>query len=385
MMNIDYAERIAELYIEKTILASDPHSPLWNRENFIFSKPCRWNYIDNCMIKAVTMFFEITGDGRLIEYAEKFMDAYVEEDGTIPTMNPLDFNLDNVNGGKNLIYLHKVTGREKYRLAYEKIYTDLLSKQPRLACGSFFHKAIYPCQIWLDGVYMALPFMAEYAELHSDDAIADDVCLQLENIRRFMRDEKTGLYYHGYDETRSMVWADKNTGLSGEFWLRSMGWLGAALADLCEITENRSEKLFTISQSMLSGLLNALARCINEENMLMQLPARRDLKGNYSETSGTLLAAYSFLKAYRLRICGEKAKISGMELLSAVMENYIAINDSNTPILKNICLVAGLGGSLSRDGSAEYYLSEPITENDAKGIAPLLMAYTELKRILSGR
>lgn len=380
MINIDMADRIAELYIEKTVLASDPLFPLWNRENFIFSKPCKWNYIDSCMIRAITMLYETTGDIRLLDYAIRFTDAYVEEDGSIPTMDPLHFNLDNINGGKNLIYLYRKTERERYRLAFEKLYSGQLSKHPRLSCGSFFHKAIYPYQIWLDGAYMALPFMAEYAKIHDNSSITDDICRQLENIRTLMHDKKTGLYYHGYDETRSMFWANKNTGLSGEFWLRSLGWLCAALVDLCELSDPASD-IHSLTCRMLTDLLEALSGYIAAGNMLYQLPARPELEGNYPETSGTLLIAYASLKAYRLGICGEKTKTDGMKLLSAVIEKYIEIEKNGLPVLKNICLVAGLGGGITRDGSPEYYLSEPVVENDAKGVAPFLMAYTELKRI----
>lgn len=380
MININQADKIAGLYIEKTILASDPLFPLWNRENFIFSKPCKWNYIDSCMIKAIIMLYETTGDKRLFDYAVQFTDAYVDEDGTIPTLNPLDYNIDNINGGKNLIYLYNKTGREHYRLAFEKIYTEQLLNHPRLSCGSFFHKAIYPYQIWLDGVYMALPFMAEYAQIHSDSSITEDIFRQLDNIHTLMRDKKTGLYYHGYDETRSMIWANKNTGLSGEFWLRSIGWLSAGLVDLCDVCDDSSD-IYKLASHMLSELLESVSHCIAAGNMLYQLPVMPGLEGNYPETSGTLLISYASLKAYRLGICGEKTKTDGMRLLSAIIEKYIKIEKNGLPVLKNICLMAGLGGNMSRDGSPEYYLSEPIVENDAKGVAPFLMAYTELKRI----
>lgn len=380
MINMQKADRIVKLYTEKLILSSDPLFPLWNRENSIFSKPSRWNYIDGCMIKAVLMLYELSFDERLLEYAVRFMDCYVSENGSIPTMNPLDYNLDNVNGGKNLIYLFKKTKKEKYRLAFEKLYTAQLINQPRLKCGNFFHKAIYPFQIWLDGAYMALPFLAEYAILHDRKSIISDIIRQLRNIDRIMRDKSTGLYYHGFDETRSMNWTDGKTGLSGEFWLRSMGWFCAALADLCEIAADAPE-LFCLCRDMLDSLLTSLSDCISDDNMLYQLPAKPDLKGNYPETSGTLLFVYSALKAHRLGICGDKIKTDGIRTLSAVIDNFIEVQSENMPVLKNICLVAGLGGCNARNGSATYYLNEPVVENDAKGIAPFLMSYTEMKRI----
>lgn len=382
MINIEKTDKIAKLYVEKLILASDPCYPQWNRENFLFSKPGKWNYIDGCMIKAVIMLHELSNDKRLLDYAQKFVDTYISEDGNIPSTNVLDYNLDNINGGKNLIYLYKKTKQEKYRIAFDRLYSAQLKSQPRLDCGNFTHKAIYPSQIWLDGAYMALPFLAEYAVLNRDNDILNDVCLQIKNINKLMMDEESGLYRHGYDETRTMCWADKDTGLSNEFWLRSVGWFCACLADICEISDENSE-LYDICRLSLDRLIRSLSTFISEDNMLYQLPARMELNGNYPETSGTLLFSYAALKAYRLGISGENAKTDGIKTLSAVVEKYIKLNENDVPVLRNICLVAGLGGSQQRDGSAEYYLSEPVVENDAKGVAPFLMAYTEIKRIIS--
>lgn len=360
----------ADSYIEKLILPSDPASPMWNRENQIFRKPMKWNYIDNCMIKAVTDLYKLNSDRRLIEYAAGFCRTYVDENGSIPTLTVSDFNLDNVNGGKNLLYLYRVTKDERFRSAYRMIFNDQLGSQPRLECGSFWHKAIYPNQIWLDGAYMALPFMVEYSIQEDSPQAMDDALAQLKNIRDIMLDRNTGLYYHGYDETRSQLWADKKSGLSHEFWLRAMGWLSAGLADIYEMTEN------TEIGNMLSELLMALNSCQCSDGMLLQLPVRRDMNGNYPETSGTLLYAYSAMKSYRLGICGNSIRNSGEKAFLAVNDNFIA--DGEVPVLKNICLMAGLGGANNRDGSAEYYISERRTENDAKGIAPYIMAYTEL-------
>lgn len=379
MINISKLDKIISLYLERLILPSDPLRPMWNRENFIFSKPAKWNYIDSALIRSILMIHELSGSKELLSYGEKFTGAYVLEDGSIPTLNPLDFNLDNINGGKNLISLYRLTEHEKYRLGYEKLFSQLM-EYPRLECGNFFHKAIYPHQLWLDGSYMVLPFMAEYSGISGKESALYDVLGQLKNIIYFMKDSASGLYYHGYDESRSDVWADSVTGLSGEFWLRSMGWYCAALADLCEISSGH-EELFNLCKKTLSDLLDSLSRFITDKNMLLQLPAKPDIRGNYPETSGTLLFSYSALKFCRLGLGSEKNKSDGIRTLSAVAENYITI-EHNIPVLKNICLMAGLGGKNHRNGTAEYYLSEPIVENDAKGIAPFFMAYTELKKLL---
>ncbi len=369
MTDKNLIEQTAHEYIEKLVLTSKPLRPKWNRENYIFHKPSKWNYMDSCMIRALLMF----GKEEYINYAIKFVDSYVEKDGTIPTINVLDYNLDNICGGVNLIRLYEITGNEKYRLACHKIYNEQLMNHPRLKCGSFWHKAIYPNQMWLDGAYMALPFMARYGILTGEKSIVEDAISQMLNIRNIMRDSETGLYYHGYNETREMNWADKNTGLSSQFWLRSNGWLCAGLADLYEITENRE------IGDMLGNLVCSLSQCLTAENMLLQLPTRNDLEKNYPETSGTLLYAYSAMKGYRLGVVKESCEKSGEMTLQAVTEKYIDRSE-NIPVLKNICLMGGLGGANNRDGSAEYYLSERIVENEAKGIAPYLMASYEISK-----
>ncbi|MDE6539586.1 MAG: glycoside hydrolase family 88 protein, partial [Ruminococcus sp.] len=331
-----FADKIAGDYIEKIILPSEPLAPIWNRENFVFKKIPKWNYIDNCMMRAVIMLYELTGKADFFDYAVKFIDAYIGENGDIPTMNISEFNLDNVCGGRNLIWLFRKTHAERYRTAFEKIRTQL-EKQPRLSTGNFWHKAIYPYQIWLDGVYMAMPFMAVYSNFSGNYEIYDDIFRHLENIRRIMRDSETGLYFHGYDETRSQCWADRKTGLSQEFWLRSMGWLCAGLADLCDAVPE-SNKLYSLCAEMLDSLLKSLSVCTDSDGVLYQLPLKPQVTGNYPETSGTLLFAYSAVKSANIGISDNNMMKSGVKAFNAVTEKYIT--SENIPVLNNICLMA---------------------------------------------
>lgn len=362
---------MAERYVNNMILRSDPLHPRWNVENFLYQKPTKWNYIDGCIIKALLMYYNVHPSGSIIDYARKFADSYIDKNCTVPTMNPLDFNLDNINSGKYLLTLFKLTGDKKYLRTADWIYDSQLRSQPRLKCGNFWHKAIYPHQVWLDGAYMALPFIAEYSIMKNDSSLIDDVLSQIRNIRNIMRDDVTGLYYHGYDESRQMNWADDITGLSPNFWLRSIGWLAAGLADICEILPDNS-----FCRKMLSELVSSMANTASADGMLMQLPALPGLEGNYPETSGSLLFAYAALRAARLGISGKDTLEAGKKALSSTAENFISIGTDGIPVLRNICLVGGLGKD--RSGSCEYYLNERITENDGKGIAPFLMAYSEL-------
>lgn len=368
MTDLKEIERTALDYIDKMILPSDPFMPLWNRENHIFRKEPKWNYMDNCVIRGILMFDREKYGG----YAEKFVKSYVAADGSIPTFREEDFNLDNICGGMNLLTLGKMTGDERFGLAAERLFRQL-KNQPRLGCGCFWHKGIYPRQMWLDGAYMALPFLAAYGIKNGDKQAVSDALYQAAQIRRFMEDGSSGLYFHGYNETADMFWADPETGLSREIWLRSNGWLCAGLADLYELTGDAD------CGRMLRDLTDALTGRLNGEGMLMQLPLRPELPGNYPETSGTLLYAYGAIKGGRLGVVSESAVDGGKSAISAVCRDHIRY-EKGIPVLGNICLMAGLGGSQNRDGSAEYYLSERIVENDAKGIAPFIMAAAELRR-----
>ncbi len=368
---IQYAKNV-QAYLENLVLPSSPDSPGWNRESIIYGKQPKWNYIDACMIRAMLMLDEVMDDERLYSYAERFTDHYITSDGSIPTMKIEDYNLDNINGGKNLLALYRKTGSAKYMNAIDKLMEQVTS-QPRLECGNFWHKAVYPYQIWLDGIYMALPFIAEYAQMTDDLKLKDDVRFQLRNVHEIMYDTYSGLYYHGYDEKRDSTWADRVTGLSHEFWLRSIGWFCAALADMAEIVPDSS-----LISDMLGGLLEAVFRTADDSGMLYQLPLHREISGNYPETSGTLLAAYAAIKSYRLGITGNSLKEAGEKAFSAVTDDFITFESSRVPIMRNICLTAGLGGD--RDGSVRYYLSEKMTYNDGKGIAPYLMTASELMK-----
>lgn len=184
---------ILEWYLENLILPSSPEIPLWNSENKIFLKQNRWNYIDACMIKALIDIFNINGDNRLLDFCIKFTDYFIDDYGNIKSLEPLDYNLDSFNGGKNLISLYEITKIERYKLAYEKLIS-LLMNQPRISSGNFWHKKIYPHQVWLDGVYMVLPFMTKYAMIKNDNSIINDVLHQLNFVNQHMRDKNRTIF-----------------------------------------------------------------------------------------------------------------------------------------------------------------------------------------------
>ncbi len=367
-------------YIERLIETSDAENPQWNIEKMRSGQPNKWNYIDGCMIHAILELYQCGKDAKYLRFADSFLDWYVQEDGSIRTYSAEEYNLDNINPAKNLFFLYEATGRKKYRRALDTVYRQL-EKMPRTKEGNFWHKKIYPNQVWLDGLYMAQPFYMEYETKYNHMQQYSDIYQQFCNVKKYMKDMKTGLYFHGYDESREMYWADRETGCSANFWLRAIGWLVIALTDTLEQMDEQIYYEYRVLSSMLKELINALLPYQDASGMFYQVVDRADVSRNYLETSGTAILAYGMLKAVRLELLPQRYRAYGERAFYGTIDKYLKSDSNGELTLGGICLVAGLGGTQHRDGSIAYYLSEPVVENEAKGVAPLLMAYTEMIRI----
>ena len=373
-------EQLLDEYIDYLMAHSDSGHPAWNLEMIRSWKSNKWNYIDGCMITGILELYEITGEARFLDFADRFLSGFVEEDGHIRTYDPEEYSLDNVNPAKNLFSLYDLTGKEKYRKATERVRSQL-STMPRTPEGNFWHKLIYPNQVWLDGIYMALPFYMEYEKRFDAQKDCPDICQQIANVETRMRDPETGLYYHGYDASRKMYWADPDTGCSPNFWLRAEGWFILGLVDVLEImTDLPMQAESAHLQHMLLDLAKALSKYQDPSGLWYQLIALPELEGNYLETSGTALISAALLKAVRLGFLPESFRAVGEKAFYGIVDHRLTKNADGTPCVTGICLVAGLGGEQHRDGSVAYYLSEPVVQNDAKGVGPLLLAYTEMLR-----
>lgn len=370
-----------DAYLQRLIRDSRPDRPLWNLEQIRQGKPARWNYIDGCMMTALLSVAEITGDKQYSDFAERFIDYYIGEDGAMLGYEQRQFQLDDINEGRVLFDLYEMTGKEKYRKAIGYL-REQLREQPRTSTGNFWHKAIYPHQIWLDGIYMAHVFYVRYNLLFGDGDVSDSV-RQIRNVRKLMFDEQKHLLYHGLDCSKSAFWADPGTGRSANFWLRAIGWFLVALADLMEYLTDADARaeIGAIFREVIAGIQ---PYADPETGMYYQVVDCGRKPGNYLESSGSSMVAYAMLKGARLGVLDAAYAQQGKKTFDGICSRYLTQHPDGTLHLGGICLVAGLGpeNNRRRDGSYAYYISEPVVENDAKGVAPFLLCYTEIKRML---
>jgi len=374
---------IFERYIDELLEKSTMDIPAWNIEKVKGGLKAGWNYIDGCMILALLEIYQVTGEQKYYDFADAFIDYRVQEDGSIEGYSVDEYNIDNVNAGKTLFSLYEINKKEKYRRAIDLIYSQVQT-QPRTPEGNFWHKKIYPNQVWLDGMYMGQPFYMEYETKFNNKKNYADIFGQFKVVVEKLRDPQTGLYYHGYDASKEIFWCDKETGLSSNFWLRALGWYSMALLDTlskCEPGEEYAED-YQWLKGVFKDYVDSMLKFQHESGLWYQLPALGGKEPNYLETSGSAIMAYSLLKGVRLGFLPENYREYGLKAFSGICKDRLKEKNGSLS-LGGICLVAGLGPAkdLRRDGSFEYYMSEPVVEDDAKGVGPLLLAYTEMRRL----
>lgn len=381
---MDYS--IIDRYVNELIDKSAPGKPYWNIEVIRAGKPCKWNYIDGCMTNSLIELYKLTNDKKIYDFVKSYIDYFVNEDGTIKTYEPTKYSTDDIAEGRTLFSLYDLSGEEKYLKAINNIY-EQIKGQPRTKEGNFWHKKIYPNQIWLDGLYMAQPFYLTYETRFNKMENYNDIISQIKNVRKLMFDEKKKLYYHGYDESRSIFWADPKTGRSKNFWLRAIGWYTVALADCAEIINNQMYDEYRTITTLLKEIIDSLLTYQDPKTkMFWQVVDKAGEKGNYVETSGSAMIAYSILKGTRMGILPERYFKIGLEIFDGICNNKLKEVDGSLN-LEGICLVAGLGPETDtrRDGTYEYYISEPVVANDAKGVGAFVMAYIEVLKYLKSQ
>jgi rhamnogalacturonyl hydrolase YesR/Na+-driven multidrug efflux pump len=341
-----------------------------------YKKDNNWDYEDGVVMKGAFSMYQATKDKFYLDFLISHYDSCINDDGTISSYHPEEKNIDNIQKGTALFLLNQLHHEDKYDKALA-LLEGQLKIQNRTKSGSFWHKDRYPYQIWLDGLYMGMPFYALYACEEHSLKMRKDIINQFENVEKYNWDDEKKVYMHCYDELKSMQWADKTTGRSPNVWLRSVGWLAMADADVFETFKNSMCYMAAGKiKPLLPKVLSSLEPYKDEKSGLYyDLPLLKDEKGNYLETSGSLMMAYGYLKGARIGMIKYSEMNKGAFMLKSVIDMYLSENG-----LDNICKVSGLDGQ-KRNGSVSYYLSEPIAVSDAKGMGPLMMAYGEYLRV----
>lgn len=317
------------------------------------------------------------------DYARTYTDALISEDGKIEGYRMETYKLDDINSGRLVTMLYEKTHEKKYRTVMDTLFCQLHS-QPRTPEGGYWHKEIYPQQMWLDGLYMAEPFKAQYVRDYVEGNIRweyyDDIMHQFSLCYEKTLCPQCHLPHHAWDSAHIQNWCDRSTGRSAHAWGRAIGWYMMALVDTYEIIygENRQHD-HSDSLSIIINLIGEELLKLQDKNngCWQQVLDETGREGNYFEMSATPMFAYSFLKGYRLGMLPKKYAQAARKALKGMCSEFLKKDEQTGRLtLTNICSVAGL--SADRDGSFEYYLREPIRENDPKGVGPFILALMEL-------
>lgn len=340
--------------------------------------PSRWTYDHGLVLKGIERVYLATNDKQYLDFIQRSMDHFVNDDGSIRTYKIDEYNIDNINPGRNLLFLYKTTGQEKYRKA-AALLREQLKTHPRTSEGGFWHKKIYPSQMWLDGLFMGEPFYAEYAKTFNEDAAFDDIAKQFILMERHSRDDKTGLLYHGWDESKQQRWANPITGRSPNFWGRAMGWYAMALVETLDYFPPKHPK-----RAELIAILNRVAKATAKyqdarSGLWWQILDKGDAKGNYLESSAACMFVYALAKGVRNGYLPASYMKTANDGYRGIQKEFVKYDATGRFDLAGTVSVAGLGGNPYRDGSYEYYLSEKVVTNDPKGIGAFLLAATEME------
>ncbi|MBB4120877.1 glycoside hydrolase family 88 protein [Martelella radicis] len=332
-------------------------------------------YEDGCLYRGLIALYEATGEARWFDHLVRHVNAQVNEDGVMNGYVAEDFNIDNILSGRALVWLARHSNDPRYRKAADQLVAQL-ADHPRVKEGPHWHKHRYPEQVWLDGLYMGLPFKAEYGLAFDRPDLVSEAADELLAGLELTYDADSRLYRHAYDSAKAQPWADKDTGQSPAHWSRAIGWAAMAMVDLIEyLPEGDARDAIIARWAALAERLSALRTA---DGRWLQVPDRPDLGGNYAESSATAMFAYAYLKASRLDVSDSAA--IGRTAFEALYRHAFEVDAEGRRVLGTIVCVAGLGGfnGQYRDGTPGYYLTETINPDDIKGVGPFMMGFAEL-------
>jgi unsaturated rhamnogalacturonyl hydrolase len=356
--------------------------------------PGTWGYEEGVLLDGMAAEWHSTADEQDFQYIKVAVAKYVTDDGIITGYKTDGHTLDDIEMGRAVLLVYRVTHQAKYQKA-AKFLHDQLALQPRTASGGYWHKQIYPNQIWLDGAYMAEPFRAAYASTFQQPGEFDDIAKQLLLMDSKMRDPKTGLMKHGWDESKQMAWADKTTGLSPEVWARAMGWYCMALVDVLDwFPKDHPQR-----GALVEALKRTMAVVVQYQDaasglwwqVMDQGPKRFDRipggssdvpadQRNYPEASASCMFVYALAKGVRMGYLPQGDEVNARRGWQGIQKTFVTTAVDGNLVLNGTVKVGGLGGTPYRSGTYEYYVGEKTQANDAKGVGAFLLAGSEMEQ-----
>jgi rhamnogalacturonyl hydrolase YesR len=351
----------------------------WDTER---DRPVSFEYTTGLLLQAYDDLQRVAPNPVYQAAILKMADSFVTADGRIHSYQLDKFNIDSINSGNLLLRVFEQTAEPKYQLAASQLRQQL-TQHPTTSNGAFWHKKIYPHQLWLDGVYMGMPFLAYYSQLFEAGSSLPQVVHEFEVTRQMLRDPVTGLYFHAWDESKSMNWADPQTGLSRYFWSRGIGWLGMALVDVLDRIPPSKTELRQPLLHMVQELADSLLRYQDPAaGVWWQITDKAAERGNYLESSASSMFVYFLAKAQNKGYLDPAVYLAATKkAYQGLLHEFVLVHPDGRISLTKMVQVAGLGAG--RDGSYHYYQSEPIYRNDSKGTAPFIMAGVQMAQLLA--
>ncbi len=346
----------------------------------VSARPSGWTYTTGLLMQAMDDLSKVAGDPRFAEYAKRTMDSYIAEDGSIRTYDAAEYNIDHINSGKMLQRLYAEHGDPRYRTAIDALAAQL-DGHPRTSEGAFWHKLRYPDQLWLDGVYMGMPFLAGVGVMEGDEEKVEESVREFEIARSHLRDPDTGLYYHAWDEARKQIWADPETGRSRYVWARGLGWYAMALVDILDVIPPDQTELRAPLLAIIPELAESLVQTQDATGVWFQIMDMPEEPGNYREASASSMFTYFLAKAVNRGYLPDTFKPAAEKAYAGLVDEFVAVDADGSFHLTNNCEVGGLG--YGRDGSYRYYMSERVVADDPKGLGPAIMAGLQISELSS--
>nr|WP_301003652.1 glycoside hydrolase family 88 protein [Arsukibacterium sp.] len=349
----------------------------WDYER---KRPSKWEYTTGLQLQAYDELLQLRPNPAWQQVLSEVIDSFITADGDIRTYKISNYNIDSLNTGNMLLREYQRNPKPHYKQALD-LLRQQLTEHPRTSEGAFWHKKIYPHQLWLDGVYMGMPFLAAYSKAFEQGHAYEEVVKEFTISRDKLRDPATGLYYHAWDEAKQQNWADKDTGLASQFWGRGLGWLAMALVDVLEIIPEQETALRQPLLDMTAELAEALVKVQDSKTgVWYQILDKPDAPGNYLESSASGMFTYFFAKGVNNGYLDPRYKATALQAYQGLVDEFILVHPDDSISLVNTVQVAGLG--FGRDGSYDYYMSEPLFRNDAKANGPFIMAGVQIAKLL---